>query len=150
MFCTTDSERLEGVVECDETHFGYRKYYKGRRQRQGGQVCLQTLLEVDDSNYRRQAKRLKVEIAPDKKADTLLGNIEKHVKPSSRIQTDGLRAYRGISRRGYDHSFVNHSRSEWKRRGCTTNTVEGTHGAMKRLIRNQSLLNGQKIPNSSI
>ena len=104
------------------------------------------MLEVttNESITGRSAKRLRAEIAPNKRAETLLGNIEKHVDPSAQIETDGLAAYRGLTKRGYQHYAVNRSKGEWVKDGATTNTIEGVHSTLKKRIRNQNLLNGQK------
>ena len=115
-------------------------------------MIVQTMLEVEqDDEGRRHAKRLKAEIVKDRKGETLQGNIQAHIHTGSHIQTDSFSSYRSVSRLGYRHSSVNHSRKEWvKGKGAnkvTTNTLEGTHGAIKGRARKMNIFTHE--PSSS-
>ena len=69
------------------------------------------LLEVDqDEDGKRSAKRLKVEVLPDRTAVTLTKNVIRHVVPTSKVQTDGWKGYCALRDLPLDHGSVNHSK----------------------------------------
>lgn len=72
----------------------------------------------------------------DRSLPTLGGQIEKFVKPGSRIKSDEWPAYRQLNRvYGYDHETVDHSKSEWVNGDTHTNNIEAFWNNVKRGIR---------------
>jgi len=100
---------------------GARKYQRGRRQRAAGVQWVQTMLEVEEHEGHRKAKRLRACLVDDRTAEPLVGNIKANVVPSTPVQTDGWASYRRLQDEGFPHGSVNHSASEWAcRRPCGT------------------------------
>ena len=107
----------EGVhVEIDESKFGRRKYYKGKR------VLGQWIFggrEVKDKS--------KIFMVPVKRRDarTLLPLIIRWIAKGSIIHSDCWKAYSKINKLGYTHVTVNHSK-EFKNKatGACTNRIE--------------------------
>jgi hypothetical protein len=60
--------------------------------------------------------------------------IEKGVEPKATIYSDEARVYKSLSKRGYTHTTVNHSKLEYVRGIAHTNTIEGFWGQLKRSI----------------
>ena len=61
----------------------------------------------------------------------LLPIIKKWIHPGTLIISDGWKAYSNLSKHGYRHSVVNHSK-EWKNSyNQTTNKIEGKYACMK-------------------
>ena len=109
---------------------------------------MQTILEVEEHDGRRKAKRLRACLVDDRTADTLVGNIKDNVAPSTPVQTDGWASYRRLHEEGFPHDTVNHSASEWVKRTptgtVTTNTLEGSHAVIKRKARVLNSFQGVK------
>ena len=61
--------------------------------------------------------------------------ILKRVAKGSKVSTDKWRAYEGLSMYGYDHEAVDHSRKEYVRGDCHTNSLENFWSQLKRSIR---------------
>ena len=132
------------LIEADETAIaGKRKYDKGRfHKADGTTIWAQTILEVEGSpTGKRKAKRLRAAIVASRNAETLQANIKDTVHPAANIQTDSWAAYKGLQ----NHDSVNHKKGEYVKYLCdkkvTTNTLEGTHGALKRMARSMNLFN---------
>ena len=110
---------------------------------------VQTILQVRESEGKREAKRLKAEVVQDRTQATLQGNIEASVLPRSAIQTDGWPGYKQLAKNGYKHDWVNHKKTfvttgnDGKK--ICTNTVEGVHSSLKRKASQLSLLCGSKV-----
>jgi len=58
--------------------------------------------------------------------------LQENVDSSSRVMTDELNAYNGLSKYFASHETVNHSRYEYARGDVTTNTIEGFFSILKR------------------
>ena len=88
-------------VEIDESKFGKRKYYKGKK------VLGQWVF-----GGRETEDKSKVFMVPvkNRKARTLVPLIVKWIEPGSIIHSDCWRAYSKLSKLGYQHVTVNHSK----------------------------------------
>ena len=110
---------------------------------------VQTMLQVRESEGKREAKRLKAAVVEDRSQATLQGNIETSVLAGSSIQTDGWPSYRQLAKSGYKHEWVNHKETfattgKEGNKICT-NTIEGVHSSLKRKASQMSLLCGSKV-----
>ena len=81
---------------------------------------------------------------PDASGKTLKGEIEANVKKGSTIHTDEWSTYRGLDKKGYTHSTVEHGKGEYARDGSHVNTVEAFFGIFKRSIRSTHVAVSQK------
>ena len=100
----SNSEQIGGngvEVEIDESKFGKRKYHKGHRVE--GQWVFGGREKYDKS---------KVFMVPvkNRKQCTLLPIIQNWIKPGSIIHSDCWKAYNKLSKIGYTHITVNHSK----------------------------------------
>lgn len=114
-----NSEAIGGPgieVEIDESKFGRRKYYRGH------QVEGQWIF-----GGRETLDKTKIFMVPvdDRKKDTLLKLIKKHIKVGSIIQSDCWKAYKQLPKMGYTHVTVNHSKYfKDPKTGACTNRIE--------------------------
>lgn len=103
-------------VEIDESKFGKRKYYRGHRVE--GQWVF---------GGREKKDPTKVFMVPvkNRKQTTLLPIIKKWIASGSIIHSDCWKAYSSLSKYGYEHVTVNHSK-EFKNNetGACTNSIE--------------------------
>ena len=132
--------------EADEIAIsGKRKYNVGRyHTAEGKTTWSQTILEVDESpTGQRKAKRLRAFVVPSRDASTLKKNLSDCVDPSANVQTDSWAAYSGLD----NHDTVNHKEKQYVKylfdKKVTTNTIEDTHGSLKRMARTMNLFNGR-------
>jgi transposase-like protein len=122
------SQRIGGpgtVVEIDESHFGRRKYNRGRPQKDvwvfGG--------------VERGAGRTFLVPVSNRSADTLTAVIHGWILPGTTIVSDCWASYRHLSDEGFVHDSVNHTiclvdkRSDQHR-----NTIEGTWRHVKAFL----------------
>ena len=114
-------------VQIDETKLGKRKYHRGHR------VEGVWILAGVEKTSQRKMFLARVE---DRKADTLLEIIQRHVAPGSRVVTDLFKSYSQLSSKlGFEHLTVNHSQIfKDSNTGTNTNTIEGNNNALKIMI----------------
>ena len=103
-------------VEIDESKFGKRKYYRGHKVE--GQWVF---------GGREKYDKTKIFMVPvhNRKQSTLLPIIQKWIMPGSIIHSDCWKAYSKLSKFGYTHVTVNHSK-EFKNleSAACTNCIE--------------------------
>lgn len=117
---------LKGHVEIDETYVGGKR--PGKRGRgAGGKTIVVGMAE--------RGGDIKTQIVDYVNKPTLHGVITANVQKGSKISTDQIWGYRGLSKIGYKHKTVNHSKDEWARGDVYTNTVEGFWSHLKRGIK---------------
>jgi transposase-like protein len=129
----SDLEPLGGIVEIDETFIGGKprrpnNMAKVGRPKAGGtrgkKQAVMGLLE--------RGGRVRPKVIADVRASTLRDVINQNVDKSARIMTDAWVGYEGLSRDGWKHETVNHTRYEFARGDVTTNRIEGFFGILKR------------------
>ncbi len=108
---------LLGIVEMDESWFG-------KKENQ----------EIYFGIVQRQTRKLFLSIIPDCTEKTLMDQVEQHVLPHARVNTDGWAGYHSVSIR-YTHDAVNHSKAEFARNDAHTNTIEQIWGMIKGILR---------------
>ena len=114
-----ESEAIGGPgieVEIDESKFGKRKYQKGKQVE--GQWVF---------GGRESKDKSKIFMVPVKKRNrkTLIPIIQKYIKKGSIIHSDCWRPYKVLSKLGYQHVTVNHSKNfKDPKTGACTNRIE--------------------------
>jgi transposase-like protein len=124
---------FEGEVEADETFVSGR--VKGRMTKSGfvrlahGPATGKTT--VFGMIQRGKPSRVRAMVVPDHKRASLLPHLRANVKPGSRVYTDALRSYCGISE--YEHAFVDHMVTYVEGK-VHTNTIENFWACLKRMV----------------
>lgn len=115
---------LDGEIEMDETFIGGHEEgsYGGR-----GKTIVVGMLD--------RGGDILTEVVPNRKSETLIPLIEKHVKEGSTVYTDYHSAYEAMKQKGYDHQRVNHSKGEYVRGDVHINTIESYWSRLKLSIR---------------
>ncbi len=124
-------EVLEGIVEVDETFVGGKEPNKQKHKRTrglSGGAGKEVLLGV----VQRQ-KEVRLFHVGSRRAEHLIPNLLKNIKPRATIMTDEYAAYKRLGGY-YDHQKVNHAIEEYVRGIVHTNTIEGFFSTVKRTI----------------
>ncbi len=118
-------DKLQGIVEADETYIGGKA--RGKRGR-GAENKVPVFALVERGGDVRSFKTERVT------AKNLKGVIREHVTKDSTIMTDEFLAYKGLDKEFADHQTVSHGAKEYVRGNAHTNTAEGYFSLLKRGI----------------
>jgi transposase-like protein len=102
-----DRDRLNGIVEVDETYVGGKE--EGAQGRPGDKKAIVAVaVEVVDE---KRLGRVRLRRIPDLSGAALEAFVERVVQPDSSVLTDAWSGYSQLSARGYDHVVINQSAS---------------------------------------
>ena len=99
-------ERLQGIVEVDETYVGGAR--PGKRGR-GADNKVLVIVAVEDTAVetgKQGMGRIRLSRVLDASAASLLPFIERNIQGGSRVRIDGWTGYASMSAAGYDHAVV--------------------------------------------
>jgi transposase-like protein len=122
---------LSGMVEADETYVGGLVKNMHPRKRLNSRPGVHDKVPVMGMIERKG--RVRAFVVPSIGAQTLQGNIRKHVAKGSTLYTDGAPAYRGLSNE-YAHYVIDHA-YEYVRGHVHTNSIENFWALLKRSIK---------------
>jgi len=119
------AEKLQGIVEADETYIGGRHH--GKRGR-GAENKVPVFALVQRGGDVRSFKTERVT------AKNLKAMIRENVLQNATIMADEFLAYKGLNKEFADHQTVNHGTGEYVRGEAHTNSAEGYFSLLKRGI----------------
>lgn len=117
-------DKLQGIVEADETYIGGKHH--GKRGR-GSENKVPVFALVERNGRVRSFKTDKVT------AHNLRQKIRENVDKDSTVMTDEFLAYKGLGKE-FSHFTVNHGMGEYVNGDAHTNTAEGFFSILKRGI----------------
>ena len=146
LFPQSDAEGFDGTVECDEVYIGGREKWKHKSMRtphtQGrstktktpvfGMVKRDVFINVRDEE--EPMSYVHAFVVENTNKDTLLPIIGQFVVDGSRVITDELNSYNGLSELGYTHEVVCHGSDEYVKDDIFTNGIEGFWSHFRRMI----------------
>lgn len=130
LFAEEPKGKLSGTVEADESWFGH----------EGKKVPVAGLLE--------RGGDIRLKVVTDTDSSTLVPYVRKNVEEGSVLSTDQHLPYRRVTRHGYGHISVNHSKWQWADGEASTNGLENFWGLTKRAIRSTYVSVGEKYVSS--
>lgn len=117
-----------GVVEVDATFVGGEYDERRQRAKYGKQAVAGVLQRtIEDGHSKVIAKVVKKESAAEMK-----GVIRQHIIPGASVMTDEHRAYMALTKNGWKHEIVAHTKEEWVRGDVHTQGVENFWSLFKR------------------
>jgi transposase-like protein len=119
------AEKLQGIVEVDETYVGGKAH--GKRGR-GAENKIPVVALVQRGGEVRSFKTEQVT------TKNLRAMIRKHVTKDSTIMTDELKVYDGLDKEFAGHQTVSHGTREYARGNVHVNSAEGYFSLLKRGI----------------
>jgi transposase-like protein len=125
-------ERLSGEVEVDETFVGgkainmHRSVRERKGMSKGGGSSDKTVV----LGMRERGGKVRAEVIPNVKGDTLKPRVIENVEPGSTVYTDQWNGYTGLEGR-FDHETINHVETYVEGR-VHTNTIENFWALLKR------------------
>jgi transposase-like protein len=120
-----DNIKLSGIVEVDESLIGGRA--KGKRGwGADNKVCLLGMVE--------RGGKVLVQSIQNRSRRVIIPLICATVMQGSMINTDEFKVYRHLKLNGYKHETVVHSKYQWRKGDCCTNTIEGYWSNLKKSI----------------
>lgn len=136
--CMTNdvSKQFVGPVEMDETYVGGQRknktlHIRRIKAKKGHGTDKLPIVGI----FCRDSGQVLVRVEP-KKLDIkfIFKLIEEQVVPKARIFTDGFKMYRGLTKFGFQHEYVDHDGGEYVRGEVHTNNIEGFWGILKRKL----------------
>ena len=131
--CQSGQLRLANVVEVDETFIGGKEKNKRLSKRARNTKMAHEQKQVVLGMRERGGKTLALPVEGTDRL-TLWNAIQRHVAPGSTLYTDDHISYKGIERKRFTHSSVNHSDEEYVRGLIHTNGIEAVWSIFKRSI----------------
>ena len=128
---------LSGHVELDETFVGGKPRYRTKtsfgnwRKGRPGPDSKKTVI----FGMVQRGGDIITRVVTDAQKKTLVPLVEKHVAKGTVLSTDQWKAYKCLSKKGYTHESVNHSKDEYVRGDVHTNTIEGFWSHFKTSVR---------------
>ncbi len=130
--CGKDLDKLQGLVEIDETYVGgteANKHESKKLKAGRGTVGKTAVLGMRERGKGGRTKAVKIESTD---AQTVQDVIVQNVEVGTALHTDEAGVYHAMGGLFFEHESVNHSEGEYVRDGVTTNSIESVFAVMKR------------------
>ena len=124
----SDNGLFGGVVEGDATYHGGR--YDERRKR--ARFDKQAIAGVLQRTIEGEPSRVKAFPVPREIVEVMSVVIPENVARVADVMTDEHKAYMRVSKQGYKHEMVAHSKNEWVRGNAHTQGIESFWSLFKR------------------
>lgn len=127
----TGSEKLNGIIEADETFMGGLEGNKHKHKQTKGVQGRSSQVKTPIVGIVERGGELRAKKVKDTKGYSVRPFIVDNVEFNSTINTDEWHGYLGLSRI-YKHKVVNHKQGEYVKNDNHTNTMEGFWSLLKR------------------
>jgi len=120
---------FDKVVQSDETYIGGRNKnrHKDKKIDGSGPKGKSVVLGMAERGGRRKAL-----VVSNVERETIMREINKHIRNGTTLSTDEGKHYIGANRDGFKHRTCNHSAKVWVNGKASTNSVESMWALLKR------------------
>lgn len=125
-----------GPLEFDETYIGgqrknKRLHIRRIQAKRGHGTDKLAIMGIFD----RSSKQVYIEVMPKKlNMAHIISVLKSYANIGTAIYTDGYKMYRGLTKEGFLHAYVDHDGGEYVRGNVHTNNIEGFWGILKRKL----------------
>ena len=136
LYGQSDATALKGEVEMDEMYLGGRETNKHQSKKTEGTQGRSTKTKTPIFGMLDREKGTVVAMKVENtQGTTLLPIVEQFVEEGATTYTDEANIYSSLTKKGYEHLFVNHSKREFVRaKDIHTNGIEGFWAHFKRVV----------------
>ena len=135
LYGQSDATVLSGSVEMDEMYLGGREANKHNDKRTEGTQGRSTKTKTPIFGMLERSGKVVAIKVENTQGKTLMPIVSQFVEGGSTTYTDEANIYNSLSKNGYEHLFVNHSKREFVRaNNIHTNGIEGFWAHFKRVI----------------
>ena len=126
-------KKFSGEVEVDETFIGGKARNMHIAQRKRRITGTGTKDKVAVMGIVERGGRVRTVVLPNRKKNTLQGEVKKHVEAGSALYSDALQSYDGLAQE-YAHKVIDHA-EKYVDGQVHTNGLENFWSLLKRMIR---------------
>ena len=135
LYGITDAIALDGEVEMDEMYLGGREINKHESKKTEGTQGRSTKTKTPIFGMIQRGGNVVAMKVENTQGATLMPIVEQFVEEGATTYTDEANIYNGLSKKGYEHLFVNHSKREYVRaKDIHTNGIEGFWAHFVRVV----------------
>jgi len=130
--CGSDLDKLQGLVEIDETYIGgieANKHESKKLKAGRGTVGKTAVLGMRERGKGGRTKAVKIDAT---NTQTIQDVIVQNIEVGSVLHTDEAAVYQAMGGLFFERESVNHSEGEYVRDDVTTNSIESVFAVMKR------------------
>lgn len=120
------SEKLNGIIEVDETYIGGKK--KKKDHPFVNKITVFGMLQRNGT--------VRIFQVENREKKIILPLIKKHIEKGSTIYSDEHGIYSNLNNEGYIHDSIPHNQYKWANGDVTTNRIEGYWSLQKRRMGN--------------
>lgn len=128
-------DKLNGVIEADETYLGGLSKNMHARQREEQIQGRGTVGKTPVVSIVQRGGDVRSQVMGDVNGETVKQQLRANADTQSVLNTDTSPVYNEVGKMFAEHKSVNHGAGEYVRGDATTNTVEGFFGQFKPSIR---------------
>ena len=135
LYCITDEVALSKEVEMDELYLGGKESNKHESKRTEGTQGRSTKTKTPIFGMLERDGNVVAMKVENTQGATLMPIVEQFVEEGATTYTDESNIYNSLSKKGYEHLFVNHSKREYVRaKDIHTNGIEGFWAHFVRVV----------------
>ncbi|MES2659637.1 MAG: IS1595 family transposase [Verrucomicrobiota bacterium] len=129
---TGSIEKMEGIVEADETYIGgkARNMHAAKREKGIGTKSMTPVQGLLERGTREKVSRIKLRVIKDTTKVEIQKDVREYVLKGTHVYTDSLHGYKGLADE-FTHKFVDHA-VQYVKGNVHTNGLENFWSLLKR------------------